>query len=773
MNEQNFKDEKYTFWSLIKKYKIIIPIIQRDYAQGREDREVKAIRKKLIQDIKKALNGEKEIDFDFIYGSVNEEGELSLLDGQQRMTTLFLLYWYFAKKEKKMDENIKEVLKRFSYKNRVSSKDFLINLIEQEIDIKEHTELSAIIRNKTWYFSEWDNDPTIKSMLKMLDDINLNLYNENAFDMLTDEEKNPIKFYFIELKKFNLTDELYIKMNSRGKKLTKFEIVKSKIIEVLKKYEFTELKETFEKNIDSAWTDLFWDYRDKDYLIDDVFVRYIYFITEMIYAIKIDKTTSKDKNQQSPFIYGKDELVLDLDLIEETYKDVQNVKLLINILNLWKNKEEIDRDFTKTFCAKYEQGKVCLFSEKINLFEKCIYGDGFDITNKIILFAFILKKMNDKQITENTIDFIRIVRNILQTIRWFDVPNETYSPNVRYFEIKEYFEIFNQLIKESDVYYSLANIEVEKFENQINSEKEKARLIVQNREKYKEIINRCEDIEATKGIITNFINLIKNNPDKMEDFIRIFEDEKNTINVYRAMLLFEDYGIEVGNNPDKYFYGDGKDFYNIISYSNSKYEPTNIQSTLEKFYDAFMLEVGEKIDDRIESIIQKKLNSKFNKMDWQYYLIKYPEIWVYKECDKNGQVIGYKPEEKYIYTFKKKENKKDSFEICCFGKRRLNSWHISPYYKVIYNNNNMNFKDCYSKDEDYGKIMLKNGVSFEIEENGFKVWIVEDKVSWAIEKLRQKYGCNYNEDGSILVDFDEHVDFVQQERDMVVAFSEI
>ena len=39
---------------------------------------------------------------------------------------------------------------------------------------------------------------------------------------------------FIPLEKFNLTDELYIKMNSRGKKLTNFEIFKSKILEIMK-----------------------------------------------------------------------------------------------------------------------------------------------------------------------------------------------------------------------------------------------------------------------------------------------------------------------------------------------------------------------------------------------------------------------------------------------------------------------------------------------------------------------------------------------------------
>jgi hypothetical protein len=38
-------------------------------------------------------------DFNFIYGIVrpsNDEYVMELLDGQQRMTTLFLVYWYIA-----------------------------------------------------------------------------------------------------------------------------------------------------------------------------------------------------------------------------------------------------------------------------------------------------------------------------------------------------------------------------------------------------------------------------------------------------------------------------------------------------------------------------------------------------------------------------------------------------------------------------------------------------------------------------------------------------
>ena len=46
-------DEKITFWELLDECSIEIPVIQRDYAQGREN--VSDIRKNFLESIKNAL----------------------------------------------------------------------------------------------------------------------------------------------------------------------------------------------------------------------------------------------------------------------------------------------------------------------------------------------------------------------------------------------------------------------------------------------------------------------------------------------------------------------------------------------------------------------------------------------------------------------------------------------------------------------------------------------------------------------------------------------
>ena len=102
--------------------KIVIPIIQRDYAQGRKGPEVTRVRGRFLDSLFKAVT-EKPITRDFIYGDINRDGDMTPLDGQQRLTTLFLLHWYAARKCNISEEKF-EFLKKFSYATRYSARNF-------------------------------------------------------------------------------------------------------------------------------------------------------------------------------------------------------------------------------------------------------------------------------------------------------------------------------------------------------------------------------------------------------------------------------------------------------------------------------------------------------------------------------------------------------------------------------------------------------------------------------------------------------------------------
>ena len=114
-----------SFWKFIQKHPVEIPIIQRDYAQGRLGKEY--IRRDFLANQKKALDDYLKDDtsvlkLDFVYGT-EHNGKLYPLDGQQRLTTLWLLHWYIALKIQKLGE-VGDTLTRFSYETRVSSREF-------------------------------------------------------------------------------------------------------------------------------------------------------------------------------------------------------------------------------------------------------------------------------------------------------------------------------------------------------------------------------------------------------------------------------------------------------------------------------------------------------------------------------------------------------------------------------------------------------------------------------------------------------------------------
>ena len=230
---------EYSFSSLFGKHtaadgkqfeisEIEIPIIQRDYAQGRKSNAVSRVRERFLDTILDAVNDNRHLTLDFVYGEIETDkntkySKLTPLDGQQRLTTLFLLHWYASKKESIADEDC-PFLGKFTYYTRPSSRDFCMKLVSYAPDFK--SVISKEIINQSWFQYQWLNDPTINGMLVMIDAIHDKFYTtSNLWQKLVVEQ--CVTFYFLPITEMGLTDELYIKMNSRGKPLTPFEHFKA------------------------------------------------------------------------------------------------------------------------------------------------------------------------------------------------------------------------------------------------------------------------------------------------------------------------------------------------------------------------------------------------------------------------------------------------------------------------------------------------------------------------------------------------------------------
>lgn len=271
-----------TFGKLIERHgRVEIPVIQRDYAQGRADQHI--VRDDFLKSLHDALYLPKEdptlpLDLDFVYGSV-VNGSFQPLDGQQRLTTLFLLHWYLAWVDGCSEDFRTRIVtsgrSRFSYEVRPGSRDFInafANYVPN-ISVGECQDIVGMITDQPWYFRSWRFDPTIRAALSMLDRMHEVFQKSSGlYARLTDDASPAITFQLLDLEQFDLSDDLYIKMNARGKPLTPFETFKARFERHLENQfkdappdlcSGTPLAEFFSHRIDTRWSDFFWPFRDK------------------------------------------------------------------------------------------------------------------------------------------------------------------------------------------------------------------------------------------------------------------------------------------------------------------------------------------------------------------------------------------------------------------------------------------------------------------------------------------------------------------------------
>jgi len=199
---------QFSFWQLVNKYEIEVPIVQRDYALGRKEDRVEQIRTLFVKALTDPLIGSNRssVNLDFIYGS-NYSGKLVLLDGQQRITTLFLLHWYIALRSDCLSQQVRTTLSNFTYQTRSTSREFCSKLIyECAVSVLDAKEPSARIRDSHWFRYVWNRDPTVKSMLVMINAIHERLRSEpigtSIWDRLTDYESPAITFCFLNMAGF-------------------------------------------------------------------------------------------------------------------------------------------------------------------------------------------------------------------------------------------------------------------------------------------------------------------------------------------------------------------------------------------------------------------------------------------------------------------------------------------------------------------------------------------------------------------------------------------
>ena len=533
---------KISFWKFIQENTIEIPIIQRDYAQGRIGKE--HLRASFLKELKEALDKKQLLKLDFVYGSV-ENDHLQPLDGQQRLTTLWLLHWYIALKAEKLKE-ASNILKNFSYETRISSREFCENLCRVD-NFKKFTEGSVIdfITQQTWFYSFWKQDPTIQAMLRMLggttneeeakDNIEA-VFKGGDFSeywtRLTSKEA-PIAFYYQPLKDFGLSDDLYIKMNARGKQLTPFENFKADLIGYIEQE--SKKDQTWNKllNIpillDTDWMDIFWKNKSENYQIDEIYYAFLNRFFWNYYVNSSKETGSKIEQTDTYKYLNKDNYT--------TYDSLENYKNSEGIipLELFEDLQTVLNNF-----GKYSQDK--LLKEVIPnaqweapFFFIPEYDEkggiiGVNQLQRIIFFA-ICKYFKEGEGEENSLKrWMRVVWNLVSGEDEGGLPQirniDAVKIAIDYIAIFDSHNVYNSMLSKT-----LIIDKTNEFQQRCNEEIEKAKKICEE-DTWEEKIITAENYAFFRGSIRFLFRDSQGNTDwslfdqKWENVQRYFKSEK-------------------------------------------------------------------------------------------------------------------------------------------------------------------------------------------------------------------------------------------------------
>lgn len=584
-----------TFWEFLQKNTIEIPIIQRDYAQGRSDKT--HIRNSFLTNLKQALdnnlpNGEQTLKLDFVYGSVEHE-KLNPLDGQQRLTTLWLLHWYVALKAGKLNEAT-NVLKNFTYETRITSREFCQQLCNAD-NFKDYASGSIVdyITSRTWFYSAWKQDPTIQSMLTTLRGTNeMDKNGDDIVDGLeelfaeTEKEQFPayweklisndalIVFYYLPLQDFGLSDDLYIKMNARGKQLTNFENFKADLIgyieQSIRDATDNQIKSQWKAlldpvnglpiKFDTTWMDIFWKNKSigardsqgkisKSHQVDEIYFAFLnrLFWNELFIAkgekgylldVGKDDDTSAKENENKSYMYLNDsrnrnekfERIAYLGF--DTYKYHNNT---IPIAFFEKAKTILD-NYLEYNC---NQIPVCQWNKEFHFIPQYVVEDGFNLeylnnSNDVILkvaaltqperivFFALCKYFEEGTRTETSLkQWLRVVWNLVSG------ESEDGKPQIRSTRAVRTAIEFISSLDSHNVYQSLAELDSSKiskdaFSERCKEEIEKAKKIVEDAN-WEEKIILAENYAAFNGSIS-FLFTDENGNYNWDDFDLKFDN---------------------------------------------------------------------------------------------------------------------------------------------------------------------------------------------------------------------------------------------------------
>lgn len=371
---------RYNLWQLLNNNEIeqiIIPEIQRDYVWKKDN--VEALfhsilinyreKSNIHLDIKNgenAINGDiraylskeysklrysTQIGFIYAYHDMEYAGKFFLIDGQQRITTLYLLLLAIYKKAGKQENFRKLYFKnnrlKLDYKVREVSHDFMQQFVEYILDHSDnHFENSGHYYKQLYTTDKTTTTITanFNTLLSLLDSEHQN--RPIPYDDFIDYIENYIEFNYFDTNLSEQGEQLYLYMNSRGESLSFQEIVKTSI-----------LKRADGKQLEAGrkweeWQNFFWRHRGLNPNADKGFEEFLKWAT----IIHISTNKETDITLKQP-----EEKQTTTEVKEEYIKALADSKLL-------KQYQQENKTFDIAFLNKLFTALQYLESSKSNRF---------------------------------------------------------------------------------------------------------------------------------------------------------------------------------------------------------------------------------------------------------------------------------------------------------------------------------------------------------------------------------------------------------------------
>jgi len=312
--------------------KIVIPDMQREYCWS-DKRHGEDGKTEIVSSFLDSLHDYSQdgsLQLGLIYAYENPENFVYLCDGQQRLTTIYLLLGMLYRRLPDMEvlrrilvseyEEQDDYEPRLQYAIRESTLYFLRDLAKNYFIEREDCPPSKISTISDWFYKDYLADPTIQNVLSALERIEKKLNDYFPADSVDNKVvqigdfanfiANNLTVFYFDMRNRKYGEEQFVVINTTGKSLTFSEMIKPYLLGNLEGEILANESEKWEK-----WEKWFWDNRTKN-------------------EHEADKGLQSFLEWYLRIKYGKDDVRLEDLKKEEALNTLKNVDLYFESLKI-------------------------------------------------------------------------------------------------------------------------------------------------------------------------------------------------------------------------------------------------------------------------------------------------------------------------------------------------------------------------------------------------------------------------------------------------------